>query len=66
MKVGDLVSFDVYQPSSSIFMTTHKGLIIKEIPPNPYRQEPLFNVFSTSGVLFEYIARTSIRVLRPA
>ncbi len=64
MKVGDFVSFDIYRPSSTFFLTTYKGVIIEE--KNNQARAPLYTILSVKGEVYSNIERGSIRILRPS
>jgi hypothetical protein len=62
VKVGDFVSFDIYRPSARIFLTTYKGVVIKEDLGHKFG--PLYNILSTKGDVYENIEKAHIRLLR--
>ena len=66
MKVGDLVSFNVYKPSSSVFLTVCKGIIRKErpciVPGHRDTGPKIYEIVSTTGEVHMIEAR-SIRVI---
>ncbi len=62
MKVGDFVSFDVYRPSSAHFLTTYKGVIIKEDLGHKFG--PLYSILSMKGDVYRNIEKGSVRLLR--
>jgi len=63
VKVGDLVSVDIYRPASPVFMTTYRAFIIKEKLSILKDGPSVFTVLTTTGEMFGNIERSSIRVL---